>query len=88
MKLIIMILSDKDADAAIHALIEQQYRVTRIASTGGFLRKGNTTLMIGTELEQVQRALDIVRDACEVPQETGRRRATVFVLDVAEYEQL
>jgi len=83
-----MIISDKDAEAAIHALIKQQYRVTRIASTGGFLRKGNTTLMIGTELERVQRALDIVRDACEVPQEQGRRRATVFVLDVAEYEQL
>lgn len=88
MKLIIIILSDKDADAAIQALIEQEFRVTRISSTGGFLRKGNTTLMIGTELERVQRAMDIVRDACEVPQETGKRRATVFVLDVAEYKQL
>ncbi len=88
MKLMIVILNDTDAEAALRALIEREFRVTRIASTGGFLRRGNTTLMIGTEEERVDDALDVIREASATPERAGGRRATVFVLDVARFEQL
>ncbi len=88
MKLMIVILNDTDAEAALRALVEREFRVTRIASTGGFLRRGNTTLMIGTEAEQVDDALDVIREACEAPEVAGGRRATIFVLDVTRFEQL
>lgn len=88
MQLMIVILSDDDAERAVPALLEKGYRVTRVASTGGFLRRGNTTLLVGTEAEKVDGALQVLRDTCTEPTEEGRRRATVFVLDVARYEQL
>ncbi len=55
MKLMIVILNNKDADAIIRELIDAEYRVTLVASTGGFLRKGNTTLFIGTEGDKIDR---------------------------------
>jgi uncharacterized protein YaaQ len=88
MKLMIVILSDVDAEATLRNLIEREFRVTRIASTGGFLRRGNTTLMIGTSEDQVDGALEVIRQSCAEPESPGQRRATVFVLDVARFEKL
>jgi uncharacterized protein YaaQ len=62
--------------------------VTRIASTGGFLRRGNTTLMIGTEDQKVDDAIEILRANCAPPPEVGAHRATLFVLNIAHFEQL
>lgn len=87
-KMMIIILSDEDAEAALSRLIEAGFRATRIASTGGFLRRGNTTLLVGTEAERIDEALDLIREACAEPEKPGQRRATVFVLDVAHYEQV
>jgi uncharacterized protein YaaQ len=49
MKLIVATIQDQDADAATSNLTNRGYRVTRIGSTGGFLRQGNTTLLVGVE---------------------------------------
>ncbi|MEN6408659.1 MAG: cyclic-di-AMP receptor [Anaerolineaceae bacterium] len=84
MKLIIAIIRDTDQDAVAKALTSQNLRVTHIASTGGLLRRGVTTLLIGLEDEQVEQALQIVRDHCAVD-ETGKKGATLFVLNVGEY---
>ena len=46
MKMIILILKDNDSDAVTQALTSAQYRVTRVASTGGFLRSGVVTLLL------------------------------------------
>jgi uncharacterized protein YaaQ len=87
MKLIIAIVRDSDDRHVIESLVTRSYRVTRVASTGGFLRRGNVTLLIGVEGDQVQPVLDVVRDAC-APPEPGQHRATVFVVDSPYFEQI
>ena len=87
MKLIILILDDEIAEEALRDLIEREFRVTRVASTGGFLRRGNTTLLIGTQDDLVDDALEVIRSLPRDP-EQDQRRATVFVLDVEHFEQL
>jgi len=82
MKLIIAILRDIDHEPVSHALTNGGYRVTLIASTGGFLRRGSTTLLIGLEDEQIDDALQIVRENCNPPYEPGQKRGTIFVLPV------
>jgi uncharacterized protein YaaQ len=87
-KLVIVILGDGEADGVVRKLIEAGYRVTRMASSGGFLRRGNTTLLMGMAPEKVDEALGLVRQVLAGIADPGSRRATVFVLDVAQYEQL
>lgn len=88
MKMIIAILRDNDNDPVSHALIDAGLRVTRVASTGGFLRRGSSTLMIGLEDEKVDQAIQLIRDHCEPPDEPGMKRATLFVLKVEHYTQI
>lgn len=87
MKMMIIILDDYDAENTLHMLIEQDFRVTRVASTGGFLRRGNTTLLMGTDDSRVDEAIELIRDASSEPKEPGQTRPTIFVLDVARFEQ-
>jgi len=49
MKLMTVIIQDKDSDKVLEALVGMGFSVTRVASTGGFLQKGNVTLLIGLE---------------------------------------
>ncbi len=88
MKMMIVVLNDQDGDPVIKALVDDEFRVTRIASTGGFLRRGNTTLLIGTEEERVEKAMEIIRVNLKKPDQSGVGRATVFVLNVDRYHQL
>ncbi len=88
MKMMIVILNDQDGDPVIKALVEDQFRVTRIASTGGFLRRGNTTLLIGTDEDRIDQAMEAIRINSKTPDQSGVGRATVFVLNVDRYDQL
>lgn len=88
MKLMMAILKKKDCEPVMQALVENDFRVTLVASTGGFLRQGNTTLLIGTDEEKVESALEIIRTNTEDPNTQVQARATVFVLNVAQFEQL
>jgi uncharacterized protein YaaQ len=88
MKLIFAIVRDRDDVNVINQLVSRNYRVTRVASTGGFLRRGNVTLLIGTEADQVQPILDLVREACPPPDNPDQHRATVFVLNAVHFEQV
>jgi uncharacterized protein YaaQ len=74
----------------IDGLVKEQYRVTRVASTGGFLRRGNTTILMGVEEEQIEPALDIIRALCldGHEREVGEKHATIFVLDVDQHVQI
>ncbi|MFL6516563.1 MAG: cyclic-di-AMP receptor, partial [Bacillus sp. (in: firmicutes)] len=49
MKLIIAVVQDQDSNRLSKALVDNNFRATKLASTGGFLKSGNTTFMIGTE---------------------------------------
>lgn len=86
MKMILAILRDEDNERVSQGLLTQGFRVTRIASTGGWLRRGNTTLMIGVENDQVDPAIEIIRANCQAQVDPDQHRATLFVLNVAQYE--
>lgn len=64
MKLIYAIVRYDNEDEVISALTRSHFSITKLSTTGGFLRKGNTTLMIGTEDEKVQEAIDIIKKEC------------------------
>jgi uncharacterized protein YaaQ len=85
MKLIIAIIRDNDNELVSKALTSNNFRVTCIASTGGFLRRGASTLLIGLEDDQVNHALQIIRE--NIPQSTDPsfHKVTIFVLKVDEY---
>ena len=61
MKMVVLVLSNAQADEVVEALLGQGQRVTRLASTGGFLRQGNTTLIVGTEEPAVPAILESVQ---------------------------
>jgi uncharacterized protein YaaQ len=87
MKLMFVIVRDLDSDGVTQALVENGYRVTRVASTGGFLRRGNVTLMAGVQDDKVRAVIDLMRSACG-PAEEAQHRATVFVVDMPYSEQI
>ncbi len=87
MKLLIVILRDGDAGTVTENLVARGYRVTRIASTGGFLRRGNVTLLVGAEAEEVDEVINLIRQTC-TPPEPGEHRATIFVVDASHFEQV
>ncbi|WP_199623830.1 cyclic-di-AMP receptor [Paenibacillus alkalitolerans] len=66
MKLVVAVVQDKDSNRLSSALIQQGIRATKLASTGGFLRAGNTTFMIGIEDERVQDVLTVIKANCKV----------------------
>jgi uncharacterized protein YaaQ len=92
MKLIVAIVQHEDADDVIRAMLSAGHRLTRINTTGGFLRRGNATLLIGVEDNQIDEVIALM-------QSTTRRRtesspiekgipeyaATIFVLDASHF---
>jgi uncharacterized protein YaaQ len=87
MKLVITIIRDTDAGVVIEKLVSHGHRVTRVASTGGFLRRGNVTLLIGVEEQHVQAVIDILDETCKPP-DPGQCRATIFVVDAPHFERV
>jgi len=85
MKMIIAIVRDRDADSVSHALTSKDFRVTLTASTGGFLRRGNSSLFLGLEDDKVDEALQIIRSNLEPPDDSNQKRATIFVLNVNQF---
>ncbi|HOQ99660.1 MAG TPA: cyclic-di-AMP receptor [Anaerolineae bacterium] len=64
MKLVIAIVHSDDADQLTLALREHGFRSTKVSTTGGFLREGNATILIGTEEDKVDEALAVIRHNC------------------------
>lgn len=65
MKLVMAIINDEDAYSLMNALNERGYRVTKLASTGGFLRSGNTTLITGVEDDNIDDVVDTIEKTCK-----------------------
>ncbi len=86
MKMIIVIIKDQDADTLTHALTDGNFRVTRVASTGGFLRSGVVTMLLGVDDHQVDSAIQVVKRS--LPPKGDEKRATLFVVPVHHYEQV
>ncbi len=66
MKLVIAVIQDKDSSRLSNALMKEGFRATKLASTGGFLRAGNTTFMIGIEDDRVQEVMQLIKANCKI----------------------
>ena len=65
MKLIIAIVQDEDASRLVSKLMNKGYGVTKLATTGGFLRAGNTTLLVGVDDEKFDGAMAVIEKICK-----------------------
>ena len=65
MKLITAIVNKEDSKNVCNELIKAKFYVTRLATTGGFLRSGNTTLLVGVEDERFDGAMEVIEKVCK-----------------------
>ena len=85
MKLIIAIVQDEDSSRLLSKLMQQGYGVTKLATTGGFLKAGNTTLLLGVEEERMQEAIHIIETVCKSRKQITSATTTVTGLTHGEY---
>ena len=97
MKLTLTVVRNEDADAVVDALIANDFYVTRLPSTGGFLRAGNTVLLTGLEDGRLEAMAETVKSCTRlrvqpppspVEEEVRVSRAVVFVLGLEELRKL
>jgi uncharacterized protein YaaQ len=79
MKMVVVVLANAHADEVVEALLEKGQRVTRLASTGGILRQGNTTLIVGAEEPVVATIFETVQQRAP--------GAVAIVLPLERYER-
>jgi uncharacterized protein YaaQ len=63
-KLVVAIVHGEDAGPLVEALLRKEFRATRLASSGGFLKESNATVVLGVDDDQVDPALAIIREQC------------------------
>lgn len=92
MKLMVAIVRGEDVDNVIGVLLAAGHRLTSINTTGGFLRRGNATLLIGVEPQQVDSVIALIQSGCRprteaAPLEKGipEYGANIFVLDATHF---
>lgn len=78
MKIVFSIIHSDDSVNVTEELTLNHFSVTKLATTGGFMRKGNTTLMIGTEEERVEEAITIIKTEC------GKRKQVMYNMPYTE----
>lgn len=107
MKLILAIVSNDDSASVSSSLTKENFFVTRLATTGGFLRAGNTTIIVGTDDTKVEQVIEIIGNESKrrteivpstasydigryatFPVEVQVGGATIFVLDVEQFQKL
>ena len=83
-KLVLAVVPDRAADEALAALLDSHFGATTVGSTGGFLRRGNTTIISGVPADEAQRAAGLIRDACLATRAPDTsEQGIAFALDVA-----
>lgn len=92
MKLIIAIVQDDFINKVSKALMENKIKTTKLSSTGGFLKSGNTTLLIGVEDEEINQAIELIKNTCmttkvkvEASEDVTVGGANLFVVDIDQY---
>lgn len=107
MKMLLAIINSDDAHSVMNHLMEAGFQITKLATTGGFLRAGNVTILIGLEDSRLDEAMDLIRKFSNtrkqiipttanlgvgfhpaMPVEVTVGGATVFVLNVEQFEKL
>ena len=90
MNLVLSVVQNEDAEPVTRALLAAGHRVTRINTAGGFLRRGNVTLLVGVDEAQVDEVLSIIGANCRplpptTSAETPAHAATAFVLEASRF---
>lgn len=75
MKLILAIVSSDDSGELISVLTKNKFSVTKLATTGGFLRAGNTTVIIGVDEEKVEEVFSIIKSTCSTRKQITTNQA-------------
>lgn len=92
MKLLLAIVEDDLAFEVAKELSEKGIRSTKLSSSGGFLKKGNTTLLVGIQDEQVDTTVATIRETiAKNPTEDpdgNEFAANIFILPISAYEQM
>jgi len=65
MKLTVAIIHNRDKGKVTDELLRAGFKFTIIGSTGGFLREGNTTFLIGVEDDEVPILKQVFQDYCK-----------------------
>lgn len=60
MKLIIAVIQDHVATDVLTELSNNKIRATKLSSTGGFFKQGNTTILIGVEDEKLEEIKEMI----------------------------
>lgn len=70
MKLVIAIVNDEDSGKLMSSLTKEGFGATKLASSGGFLKAGNTTVFVGVEKEKVDNVIEIIKKSCKARKQT------------------
>lgn len=89
MKLIVVIMEDDLSHILSKELLENRISSTKLSSTGGFLKKGNTTMLIGTDVEKEQSILDLIKKVCDENdiESDNESKANIFVMDLEDFKK-
>jgi uncharacterized protein YaaQ len=63
-KLVVSIVHNEDAGALVDALLEREYRATRLHSSGGFLKQSNATVILGVDDDRIEDVMAVIRETC------------------------
>lgn len=61
MKMLLAIINSDDAPNVINSLMKEGYQITKLATTGGFLKAGNVTILIGLDEDKLEHAFEVIR---------------------------
>jgi len=87
-KLVVAVVPNNSANAVEAALLEGGFRVTRVNSAGGFLKRGNVTVLVGARADQVDEIIEKIKSSYVRPDEESDSRSTVFVLPVSRFTRV
>lgn len=85
MKLIIAIVQDEDSSKLLSKLMQAGFGVTKLATTGGFLKAGNTTLLLGVDDERTEEAIHVVESVCKSRKQISTATTTVGGMSHGEF---
>ena len=85
MKLIIAIVQDEDSSKLLSKLMQAGFGVTKLATTGGFLKAGNTTLLLGVDDERIDEAIHVVESVCKSRKQISTATTTVGGMSHGEF---
>lgn len=87
MKLILAIIQDHIAQDVLNELSENKVRATKLSSTGGFFKKGNTTILMGIEEEKLDRVKEMILNISKNKETVDDKTANtvMFVLNMNQF---